>query len=133
MSRSVRALGKATRIDAVPCPAGSTLASADTSMRVDEIAALSHVRARSHFVSAATSARAYPSRNATYELKLLTVTSTVRAPFRDMAARARRTSDDLPYRRGEIRNTFWPAARSRTNRSSSATRLTNADAGTTSP
>ena len=26
-------------------------------------------------------------------------------------------SDDLPYRRGEMRKTFWPAARSPTSRS----------------
>src|SRR5204862_3152822 len=83
--------------------------------------------------SAETSARAYPSRKATYELKLLTVVSMVRAPRRFMAVRAWRLSDDLPYRRGEIRNTFWPAARSPTSRSSSATRSANAAAGTTSP
>src|SRR6266508_2946555 len=32
-----------------------------------------------------------------------------------------------------MRNTFWPAERSRARRSSSATRSTNAEAGTTSP
>src|SRR5439155_5664006 len=93
----------------------------------------SQVWARSHRRSAETSARAYPSRNATYELKLLTVVSMVRAPRRFMAVRAWRMSDDLPYRRGEIRKTFCAAARSPTSRSSSATRSTNAAAGTTSP
>ena len=79
------------------------------------------------------SARAYPSRNATYELKLLTVISTVSVPRRARAASAWRMSEDLPYRRGEMRKTFCPAARSPTRRSSSTTRFTNAAAGTTSP
>jgi hypothetical protein len=57
----------------------------------------------------------------------------VRAPRFSIAASAWRMSDDFPYRRGEIRNTFCAAARSPISRSSSSTRFTKDAAGTTSP
>jgi hypothetical protein len=59
--------------------------------------------------------------------------TTVSAPLRATALNARLTSEDLPYRRGEIRKIFWPASRSLVSRRSSASRFTNAAAGTTSP
>jgi hypothetical protein len=43
------------------------------------------------------------------------------------------TSDDLPYRRGEMRNTFCPDARSRASRSRSSARSAKAAAVTISP
>src|SRR5262249_33516955 len=95
-SRSVRTLGNETLSDPLPGVLSVGSGTYRTSARADRIVSLSQVRARSHLVSAAISARAYPSRKATYELKLLTVTSTVNAPLRASESSACRISDDLP-------------------------------------
>ena len=78
MSRSVRAVGK----DTVSPPRGDESGAYRTSALADRTTSRSQVRARLPCVSAATRARAHPSRNATDELKLLTVTSTASAPRR---------------------------------------------------